>query len=61
MYFITIRRSSCKKKKYWIADMPINMSKDWNIQEIIYFFFFLIMHFSVFETLRKKYLWFSND
>ena len=40
MYFITIRRSSSKKKKYWIADMPINMSKDWNIKKIIYFFFF---------------------
>ena len=40
--------------------MPINMSKDWNIQKIIYFFF-LIMHFSVFETLRKKYLGPSND
>ena len=40
--------------------MPINMSKDWNIQKIIYFFF-LIMHFSVFETLRKKYLGPLND
>ena len=52
MYFITIRRSSCKKKIYWIAEMPINMSKDWNIQKIIYLFF-LIMHF-LFLRLSEK-------
>ena len=33
--------------------MPINMSKYWNILNIIASFF-LNMHFSVFEALRKN-------
>ena len=40
--------------------MPIKMSKRWNIQEIVPFFF-LNMQLFVFESFRKKYFGLLSD
>ena len=48
--------SDSLKLKCWIADMPIKMSKRWNIQEIVPFFFFKYASFC-FWVIQKKIFW----
>ena len=46
LWFITV--------KYWIAEMPIKMSKYWNIQEIITFFFLKCAFFCFLSHSEKN-------